>query len=91
MNKIYLVEYSTGNFEDYRIRLAGISDTLKGANDIRNKFIDLLTIYNKDKEDKGLEYKIDNYYLENYNADSITIKEYTINELLLKIIELYDK
>jgi hypothetical protein len=85
MKKIFIVEYSTGEYEDYRLRIAGVSDTRKGANDLRNQFLDLLKRFEKELKEKDFAYEVDNYELVSYNKDSISIKEYPCDTLITRI------
>ena len=82
MKTIYIVEYSTGEYEDYRRRIAGVSDTLWGANGLRNQFLDLLRRFEKEKKEKDFAYEVDNYDLASYNEDSVSIKEYPCDTLI---------
>lgn len=82
MKTIYIVEYSTGEYEDYRRRIAGVSDTLWGANGLRNQFLDLLKRFEKEKKEKDFAYEVDNYDLASYNEDSVSIKEYPCDTLI---------
>jgi hypothetical protein len=73
MKTIYIVEFSSGSYEDFRKHIAGVSETLAGANTIKDSFQNLLTGYEKKlkamKFGERFDFRFINY-IQNYNTDS---------------------
>ena len=90
MKTIYIVEFSSGEYEDFRKHIAGVSETLAGANAIKDSFLRLLIEYGErissvNTEDEKFKSEYLNYKLDNYNAYSLSFRAIEADKLLIEL------
>ena len=90
MKTIYIVEFTSGEYEDFRKHIAGVSETLAGANAILDSFHNLLDEYEEKlnaitNHDEKFDFRYSNYKLNNYNTNSLLIREIEADKLLIEL------
>ena len=90
MKTIYIVEFTSGEYEDFRKHIAGVSETLAGANAILDSFHNLLAEYDEklssvNTEDEKFKSEYHNYKLDNYNAYSLSFRAIEADKLLIEL------
>ena len=90
MKTIYIVEFTSGEYEDFRKHIAGVSETLAGANAILDSFHNLLDEYEEKlnaitNHDEKFDFGYSNYRLNNYNTNSLSFREIEADKLLIEL------